>query len=32
MGADIARQLIESHLVSGQLTPGGEIALRVRRP
>jgi aconitate hydratase len=29
MGRTVAHQLIESHLVSGQLTPGQEIALRI---
>ena len=29
MGQTIAQKIIESHLVSGTMTPGSEIALRI---
>jgi aconitate hydratase len=29
MGSSVARKLIESHLIDGQMTPGEEIALRI---
>src|SRR6185503_144597 len=29
LGASVAHQLIESHLVSGEMTPGGEIGIRI---